>query len=68
MAGWRILHALVWPGGFMRIGLYSELARRDVVAAQRLAAERGYRPVPDDIRRFGMSDMETPPPHHSQVP
>ena len=60
MAGWRILHALVRPGGFMRIGLYSELARRDVVAAQRLAAERGYRPVPDDIRRLRHELMETP--------
>ena len=55
------LHALVRPGGFMRIGLYSELARRDVVAAQRLAAERGYRPVPDDIRRLRHGElMETP--------
>ena len=60
MAGWRTLLSLVRPGGFMRIGLYSELARRDVVAAQRFAAERGYRPTPDDIRRLRQELMETP--------
>jgi 2-polyprenyl-3-methyl-5-hydroxy-6-metoxy-1,4-benzoquinol methylase len=60
MAGWRILHSLVRPNGFMRIGLYSELARRAVTAAQRLAAERGYRAMPDDIRRLRQELMDTP--------
>jgi len=44
----------------MRIGLYSELARRDVVAAQRFALERGYRPTPEDIRRLRHELMYTP--------
>jgi Tfp pilus assembly protein PilF/2-polyprenyl-3-methyl-5-hydroxy-6-metoxy-1,4-benzoquinol methylase len=60
MTGWRILHSLVRPNGFMRIGLYSELARRDVVAAQRFASERGYRAAPDDIRRLRHALMDTP--------
>jgi tetratricopeptide (TPR) repeat protein/ubiquinone/menaquinone biosynthesis C-methylase UbiE len=60
MAGWRILLSLVRPNGFMRIGLYSELARRDVVAAQRLAVERGYRAMPEDIRRLRQELMDTP--------
>jgi 2-polyprenyl-3-methyl-5-hydroxy-6-metoxy-1,4-benzoquinol methylase len=50
-AGWRRLLAIVAPGGFMNIGLYSERARGDVVAAQRFLAEKGYKPTPDDIRR-----------------
>ena len=49
--GWRVLLALLRPHGIMGIGLYSELGRRDVVAAQRYVAERGYRPTADDIRR-----------------
>ena len=49
--GWRILLSLLRPGGAMQVGLYSELARRNVVAARALIAERGYRPVADDIRR-----------------
>jgi hypothetical protein len=35
----------------MLIGLYSELARQDIVAARRHIAEHGYAPTPDDIRR-----------------
>jgi tetratricopeptide (TPR) repeat protein len=50
-AGWRILLSLLRPGGVMQVALYSELARRNVVAARVLIAERGYRPTPEDIRR-----------------
>jgi len=51
-AAWRVLLPLLRPGGMMQIGLYSELARRNIVAARALIAERGYRPVPEDIRRI----------------
>jgi SAM-dependent methyltransferase len=50
-AGWRVLVDLLRPGGMMQIGLYSEQARRNVVAVYQLIAERGYRPTPEDIRR-----------------
>jgi SAM-dependent methyltransferase len=49
-AGWRVLLRLLRPGGFMRVGLYSELARRGIVAARAFILERGYRPTADDIR------------------
>jgi tetratricopeptide (TPR) repeat protein/SAM-dependent methyltransferase len=49
--GWRVLLSLLRPGGIMQVGLYSDLARRNIVAARALIAERGYRPVPQDIRR-----------------
>jgi len=51
MAGWGVLLSLLRPGGLMRLGLYSELARADVVAARRFIAERGYSPCAQDIRR-----------------
>ncbi|MFZ3310229.1 MAG: methyltransferase domain-containing protein [Xanthobacteraceae bacterium] len=51
-AGWQILLSLLRPGGVMQVGLYSASARRSVVAARRLIAERGYRPVAEDIRRL----------------
>jgi hypothetical protein len=35
----------------MNIGLYSEKAREDIVAAQRFLADKGYKPVAGDIRR-----------------
>jgi len=50
-AGWRALLSLLRPGGIMQVGLYSELARKNVVAARALIAERGFQPVPEDIRR-----------------
>jgi SAM-dependent methyltransferase len=48
--GWRMLLALLRPGGVMLVGLYSELARQGIVAARRLIADRGYWPIPQDIR------------------
>ncbi len=50
-AGWRLLSSLLRPGGAMQLGLYSRLARRNIVAARALIAERGYQPIADDIRR-----------------
>ena len=49
--GWRVLLSLLRPGGFMTVGLYSALARAEVVKARALIAERGYRSSADDIRR-----------------
>jgi SAM-dependent methyltransferase len=60
LAGWRVLLSLLRPGGFMHVGLYSELARRDVVAARAFIAERGYRSTADDIRRCRQDLLESP--------
>jgi tetratricopeptide (TPR) repeat protein/2-polyprenyl-3-methyl-5-hydroxy-6-metoxy-1,4-benzoquinol methylase len=51
MKGWRVLVSLLRPGGIMHIGLYSALARQDIVAARTFIAAGGYRPTFDDIRR-----------------
>jgi 2-polyprenyl-3-methyl-5-hydroxy-6-metoxy-1,4-benzoquinol methylase len=48
--GWRLLLERLRPGGTMQVGLYSELARQNVVAARALIAARGYQPTPDGIR------------------
>src|SRR6516225_8918691 len=50
-AGWRLLLSMLRPGGFMRLGLYSKIARQDLVDARRFIAQRGYRPSTEDIRR-----------------
>src|SRR5262249_36781836 len=47
-SGWRVLVSLLRPGGTMRIGLYSELARRVVTEARARIAARGYRATVDD--------------------
>jgi len=51
LAGWSILARRVKPGGFMRIGLYSERGRRAIVHARDLIARHGFQPTPDGIRR-----------------
>jgi 2-polyprenyl-3-methyl-5-hydroxy-6-metoxy-1,4-benzoquinol methylase len=51
-AGWRVLRCLLRPGGVMQIGLYSELARRDIAAAQGLIVAQGYQATTEGIRRF----------------
>jgi SAM-dependent methyltransferase len=52
LAGWRVLRSLLRPGGVMHIGLYSELARRDIAAAQDLIAAQGYEATTEGVRRF----------------
>jgi tetratricopeptide (TPR) repeat protein len=51
LAGWRVLAGLLRPGGVMKIGLYSEIARRHLAAGRALIAEKGYAATPGDIRR-----------------
>jgi SAM-dependent methyltransferase len=51
-AGWRVLLSLLRPGGFMLLGLYSEMARRPVLAARTRIAERGFGGGAEDIRSF----------------
>jgi SAM-dependent methyltransferase len=50
-SGWRVLLSLLRPGGFMKLGFYSEVARRNVSKARALIAERGYGATSDAIRR-----------------
>jgi SAM-dependent methyltransferase/Tfp pilus assembly protein PilF len=48
--GLRCLTGLLAPGGYMMIGLYSELARRDVLELRSLIAREGLSPSPAGIR------------------
>ncbi len=41
-AGWRTLLTRLRPGGFMRLGFYSEIARRNVVKGRAFIAAHGY--------------------------
>lgn len=60
--GWRILLSLLRRNGLMQVGLYSELARRNVVAARTLIGEQGYQPTRHDIRRCREHIMATDEP------
>jgi SAM-dependent methyltransferase len=51
LAGWRVLLALLRPGGTMRIALYSELGRRNIAAAKDFVGRPQGGVAADDIRR-----------------
>jgi len=59
--GWTVLLSLLRPGGVMRVGLYSEMARRGLAFARALIAERGYRPTADGIRRCRQEILDADP-------
>ncbi|OJU12063.1 MAG: hypothetical protein BGN85_01275 [Alphaproteobacteria bacterium 64-11] len=48
--GWRVLLGLLKPGGVMKIGLYSAMARRDVAAARAELAAQGFAGTPHGLR------------------
>jgi tetratricopeptide (TPR) repeat protein/2-polyprenyl-3-methyl-5-hydroxy-6-metoxy-1,4-benzoquinol methylase len=50
LAGWRVLLSILRPGGFMRVGLYSKLARSDINIARRFVAQRNFQPTLNSIR------------------
>jgi SAM-dependent methyltransferase len=50
-AGWKVLSSLLRPSGFIFFGLYSESARRNIVAARDFIAQQRYGGGADDIRR-----------------
>lgn len=49
--GWRVLLSLLRPGGFMMLGFYSEVARRDIVQLRRVIAKHGYGSMVNEIRQ-----------------
>jgi tetratricopeptide (TPR) repeat protein/SAM-dependent methyltransferase len=51
LEGWRVLLSILRPNGIMHIGLYSQLARTDVVATRNYLTRQGYQATIDDIRR-----------------
>jgi len=49
------------PGGLMRIGLYSEIARADIVAGRQVIAQHGFDATAAGIRRSRHEMLESLP-------
>ena len=61
--GWKVLLNLLNPHGLMRLGFYSELARRDIVRVRNLISQDGIGSSLQDIRNyrkylFGLKNSE----------
>lgn len=64
MAGWRILTELLNTGGLMKIGLYSELARRHIVRTRKEIRKKRMKVSKAHIRQFRQSLVESHDEHH----
>ena len=51
VSGWRVLSTLLRPGGVMKIGLYSQLARQDVISGRAIITKHAIEPTLDGIHR-----------------
>ncbi|MDG2441941.1 MAG: methyltransferase domain-containing protein, partial [Luminiphilus sp.] len=67
MAGWRVLTNLLKSGGLMKIGLYSESARRHIVMIRQEIAERGIGTSVAEMRQFRQSVIKSHDGHHQRL-
>jgi tetratricopeptide (TPR) repeat protein/SAM-dependent methyltransferase len=58
LAGWRTLLSVLRPGGFMRLGFYSEVARRDIAKVRAFIAKQGYGATANEIRQSRQHVMD----------
>ena len=64
MAGWRVLVDLLKPGGLMKIGLYSGMARHHIVEVRKEITELRVGTSEADIRKFRQSLAESNDKNH----
>lgn len=50
--GWEALLSVLKPNGLMRLGFYSELARKDIVKVRDLISQDGIQSSPEEIRKY----------------
>ena len=60
LKGWSVLVDILKPNGFMKIGLYSEHARKHIVAARSFIKGRGYRPTLEGIQECRQAILALP--------
>lgn len=67
LQGWQILSECLNPGGVMRIGLYSKLARQHISKIRGEIKENGISSDPSSIRRFRQSLLPSDREHHKSI-
>ena len=63
LEGWKALYDVLKPGGFMMIGLYSDIARRQVVSAREYIAQQGIENTTEGIRDMRSHVKRLPKDH-----
>ena len=67
MAGWKVLTNLLKPGGLMRIGLYSELARQEIVKIRKEIALKKVGTSESEIREYRQTLADSNDKDHKQL-
>ena len=67
LAGWRVLTDCVKPGGLMKIGLYSELARKHIVEMRQEIKETGIGSSDAAMKSFRTTVIESDQKHHRRI-
>ena len=61
LAGWKALTRCLKPSGLMTIGLYSQFARTDVVAAKSIINEKNFGVLPEELKKFRQQLIQSNP-------
>ena len=64
IAGWKVLTNCLKPGGLMKIGLYSELARKNIIAMREEIRQSDMGSSDADMKSFRCSVMKSDGDHH----
>ena len=67
MAGWKVLTDCLRPGGLMMIGLYSELARQDIVKIREEISQLGLASSGEEMRSFRDMMISSKKKHHKPI-
>ena len=67
MDGWKVLTDILKPSGLMKIGLYSELARQNIIEVRKEITLGKVGTSEADIRNFRQSLTESQEKHHQQL-
>ena len=67
LAGWKVLTDCLKPGGLMKIGLYSELARQHIVRIKDEINQHDIRANEAEMRSFRDMIMKTDQNHHKRI-
>ena len=67
MAGWRVLTDCLKPGGLMKVGLYSELARQHIVKMRQEIRKSGIGSNNKEMKCFRHMVINSDNEHHKQI-
>ena len=67
MSGWQVLTRCLKKGGLMRIGLYSEIARQDIIQMHKEIKKDGVETSNWDMKAFRNHLLDSKDKHHMQI-